>query len=185
MADIQPARVLIIATNGFEQSELFKPREALLEAGAEVTLASVTVDPIQGMENDEKGRTITPHIILEDVHIDDYDALVLPGGVINPDALRMNPEAVGIVRAFRDAGKIVAAICHGPWMLVEADIIDGVTVTGWPSIRTDLRNAGAHVVDREVVVDANIITSRQPEDVPAFNDALLKALAKLPVRARA
>ncbi|ODU20477.1 MAG: peptidase C56 [Sphingomonas sp. SCN 67-18] len=180
-----PASALIVATDGFEQSELFKPQEALLAAGAEVTLASVTIEPIQGMEHDEKTRTITPHIILEDVHVDDYDALILPGGLINPDTLRMNPEAVEIVRAFRRAGKIIAAICHGPWMLVEADVIRGVTVTGWPSIRTDLRNAGAHVVDSEVVVDDNIITSRKPEDIPAFNDAILTALAALPERAAA
>jgi protease I len=178
MADLSDKHVLILATDGFEQSELFKPRQALLDAGVKVTLASIKTDPIQGMEHDKKGETITPDITLDHVDIDDYDALLLPGGVANPDALRMEEDAVNIVEDFMDADKIVAAICHAPWMLVEADVVDGRRVTSWPSVRTDLTNAGADVVDEEVVVDGNLITSRKPDDIPAFNTALLKALAE-------
>lgn len=178
MADLSDKHVLILATDGFEQSELFKPRQALIDAGVKVTLASIKTDPIQGMEHDEKGETITPDTVLAEVDIDDYDALLLPGGVANPDTLRMDEDAVNIVEDFMDAGKIVAAICHGPWLLAEADVIDGRQMTSWPSIRTDLTNAGADVVDEEVVVDDNLITSRKPDDIPAFNKALLKALAE-------
>lgn len=178
MADLSDKRVLIMATDGFEQSELFKPRQALIDAGVKVTLASIKTDPIQGMEHDEKGETITPDTVLTEVDIEDYDALLLPGGVANPDTLRMDEDAVNIVEDFMDAGKIVAAICHGPWLLAEADVIDGRQMTSWPSIRTDLTNAGADVIDEEVVVDDNLITSRKPDDIPAFNKALLKALAE-------
>ena len=167
---------LIIATDGFEQSELFDPRQALLDAGAEVTLASIGLDPIQGMQHQEKGDTITPDALLTDVDAADYDALVIPGGVANPDRLRMEPAASRLVRDFMIAGKPVAAICHGPWLLAEAEVVDGRTLTSWPSIRTDLRHAGALVVDKEVVVDGNLITSRKPDDIPAFNAALLEAI---------
>ena len=176
MPAIGQAKVLIIATNGFEQSELFKPREALLDAGAQVTLASPGSDPIQGMEHDEKGATITPDTTLDAVDPGEYDALVIPGGVANPDKLRTEKKAIEIVRAFHDAGKPVAAICHGPWLLVEADLVAGRRVTAWPSVRTDLSNAGADVVDEEVVIDGNIITSRKPDDIPAFNDALMRMI---------
>lgn len=178
MADLSDKHVLILATDGFEQSELFKPRQALLDAGVKVTLASIKTDPIQGMEHDKKGQTITPDLTLDDVNIDDYDALLLPGGVANPDALRLEETAVNIVEDFMDAGKTVAAICHAPWMLVEADVVDGRRVTSWPSVRTDLVNAGADVVDEEVVIDDNLITSRKPDDIPAFTKALLNALAE-------
>lgn len=178
MADITNAKVLILATDGFEQAELFKPRQALIDAGAEVTLASIKTDPIQGMDHDEKGEMITPDIVLEDVDIEDYDALLIPGGVANPDKMRQQPKAVEIVGEFVDSGKPVAVICHGPWLLVEADVVDGRTVTSWPSLRTDLENAGAEVVDQEVVIDGNLITSRKPEDIPAFNDALIKMLGE-------
>lgn len=176
MPDITTAKVLILATDGFEQSELFRPREALMDAGITVTLASIGTDPIQGMRHDEKGETITPDIVLGDVEVADYDALVLPGGVANPDTLRMEPRAVGIVREFFDAGKTVAAICHAPWLLVEADVLDGKRATSWPSLRTDLENAGADVVDEAVVIDGNLITSRNPDDIPAFNEALIAAI---------
>lgn len=179
MPQLTDTRVLILATDGFEQSELFDPRQALIDAGAQVTLASLKTDPIQGMKHDEKGDTITPDTTVDQVDTADYDALLLPGGVANPDALRMNDRAVEIVAEFMDDGKTVAAICHAPWLLAEADVIDGRTLTGWPSIRTDLSNAGSDVVDREVVVDGNLITSRKPDDIPAFNAALIDALAKV------
>ena len=178
MTDLASARVLIVATDGFEQSELFDPRQALIDAGVDVTLASLKTDPIQGMKHDEKGDTITPDTTVYDVDTADYDALLLPGGVANPDTLRTDNRAVEIVGEFMDDGKIVAAICHGPWLLVEADVVEGRTVTSWPSIRTDLENAGGNLVDKEVVIDGNLITSRKPGDIPAFNDALLSALEK-------
>jgi protease I len=183
MADLSHAHVLIIATDGFEQSELFDPRQALLDAGVKVTLASIGTDPIQGMEHDVKGKTITPDLTLADVDSDDYTALLLPGGVANPDALRMEERAVEIVQDFVDDGKTVAAICHAPWLLIEADVVDGVRMTSWPSLRTDLSNAGANVVDEEVVVDGQFITSRKPDDIPAFSKALIAALEMEPVAA--
>ena len=133
--------------------------------------------PVMVAGDDEKGKTITPDLTLEEVETSEYDALVLPGGVGNPDKLRMNERAVDIVGEFMDDAKIVAAICHAPWLLVEADVVDGRRVTSWPSVRTDLENAGGDVVDEEVVVDENLITSRKPDDIPAFNAAIIKALA--------
>lgn len=179
MADLTGKKVLIMATDGFEQSELFKPREALLDSGATVKLASIKTDPIQGVVHDDKdGDTITPDMTLDAVNAADYDMLVLPGGVGNPDKMRIEARAPEIVRAFLDAGKSVAAICHAPWLLIEADVVKGKRVTSWPSVRTDLRNAGAEVVDQEVVVDGQLITSRKPDDIPAFNDAIAKALTR-------
>lgn len=177
MPAINTARVLIIATDGFEESELFHPRDALKDAGATVTLASIGTDPIQGMVKDvNKAATITPDMTLSDVRVDDYDALVIPGGTTNPDKMRMEDEAVRIVRDFFSADKTVAAICHGPWLLAEADVLDGRTVTSWPSIRTDLANAGADVVDKEVQVDGRLITSRKPDDLDAFTKALIASI---------
>ena len=178
MADIADAKVLIIATDGVEQAELLQPRDALREAGAQVIVASPKGQAIQGMEHDEKGQTIAADLAIGDVDTEDYDALVLPGGVANPDKLRMSDDAIGIVQDFMDDGKTVAAICHGPWLLAEADVIDGRRLTSWPSIRTDLTNAGADVVDEEVVVDGNLITSRKPDDIPAFNRAIIEALTE-------
>ena len=177
MPTISQSKVLIIATDGFENSELFKPRASLIDAGAKVMLASIGTDPIQGKVHDsEDGETITPDLTLGAVNADDYDALLIPGGVGNPDKMRMEAEALEIVRAFFAADKPVAAICHGPWLLAEADVIDGRTVTSWPSIRTDLRNAGAEVVDKEVQVDGRLITSRKPDDIPAFTEALIRSI---------
>ena len=177
MADLANARVLILATDGFEESELFDPRQALLDAGANVTLASIKTDPIQGVVNDsEKARTITPDLTLDAVDTEEFDMLLLPGGVGNPDKMRMEERAVEIVGEFMDDGKIVAAICHAPWLLVEADVVDGRRVTSWPSVRTDLENAGADVVDEEVVIDGNLITSCKPDDIPAFSKAVIEAL---------
>lgn len=176
MTAIADARILIIATDRFEESELFDPRETLLAKGASVTLASLARDPILGTVHDEPGRTITPDMLIADADPVDYDALLLPGGVGNPDKLRTEEAAVALVRAFNAAGKPVAAICHGPWMLAEAGIVNGRTVSPWPSIRTDLRNAGANIVDEEVAVDGNLITSRKPADIPAFTAALIEAI---------
>jgi protease I len=178
MTDLANAKVLIIATDGFEQSELFDPRQALIDAGATVTLASNKSEPIQGMKHQDKGDTIRPDASIGDVHAEDYDALLIPGGVANPDTMRMEEDALKIVREFFDQKKTVAAICHGPWLLAEADVVSGRKLTSWPSIRTDLRNAGAEVVDEEVVVDGNLITSRKPDDIPAFNQALLDAISR-------
>lgn len=177
MADLSNARVLMIAADGFETVELFEPKKALEAAGATVTLASIKTDPIQGMEQDiNKAETATPDLTLAEVDTDDYDALVIPGGTCNPDKLRLEERAIEIVAEFMEDDKIVAAICHGPWLLAEADVIDGRRLTSYPSIRTDLENAGGEVVDEEVVIDGNLITSRNPKDIPAFNQAILFAL---------
>ena len=176
MADLDGKHVLIMATDRFEESELFGPRALLLERGAKVTLASLAMETIMGTVHDEPGRTIAPDLLIGEVDVGDYDALLLPGGVGNPDRLRTEPDAVALVRAFVAAGKPVAAICHAPWLLVEADVVRGRRVTSWPSIRTDLRNAGGEVVDEAAAVDGNIITSRNPDDVPAFTEALAQAL---------
>ncbi|HJS40531.1 MAG TPA: type 1 glutamine amidotransferase domain-containing protein [Sphingomicrobium sp.] len=176
MPEIEDARILIMATDGFEESELFGPRAILLEQGSEVRLASPTPTPIQATVRDDPGRTIKPDLTIAEARAQDFDALVLPGGVINPDALRTNKFAVELVRAFVAARKPVAAICHGPWLLVEADVLKGRTVTGWKSIRTDLRNAGAKLSDDRVVADGKIITAQAPEDVEAFTAALISAV---------
>jgi protease I len=185
MTDLSHARVLMLATDGFEQDELFKPRQALLDAGAQVTLASLKTDPITGEKGGEKGESITPDTTVDQVDTAGYDALVLPGGVANPDKLRMNPRAVEIVREFVADDKIVAAICHAPWLLIEADVVDGKRATSWPSVRTDLANAGASVLDEEVVIDGKLITSRKPADIPAFNRAVMDCLSELRERVAA
>ena len=176
MPDIADSKILIMATDGFEESELFGPREILIDRGADVKLASPQSRPIQATVHDDPGKTIRPDMVIEEAREEDFDALMLPGGVRNPDALRPNKAAIALIRDFAAAGKPVAAICHGPWLLVEADLVRGRTVTSWPSIRTDLRNAGGNVVDEPVVVDGNIITSRKPDDVEPFTDALVRLL---------
>ena len=178
MADLSTARILMLATDGFENDELFKPRQALIDAGAKVTLASIKTDPIQGEKAGEKADTITPDITLDEVDTDDYDAIVLPGGVGNPDKMRMEERAIEIIQDFAEDEKIIAAICHAPWLLIDADVVDGRQMTAWPSVRTDLENAGADVVDEAVVVDGNFITSRNPDDIPAFNQAIIAALVE-------
>lgn len=184
MPQISDAKVLIVATDGFEESELFGPREILLNRGAKVILASPDLKPIQATVHDDPGKTIRPDITIEQAAEDDYDALLLPGGVRNPDHLRTNEKAVQLVRTFTTQGKPVAAICHGPWLLVEADVLRDRTATSWPSIRTDLRNAGANVVDEAAVTDGNLVTSRKPDDVPAFTEALISLIEKAPGRAK-
>lgn len=170
-------RVLILATDGFEQSELLGPKKALEEAGFETVVASIESGSIKGWKDKNWGDSVRVDITIDEVSAEDYDALLLPGGQMNPDILRMNDDAIDLINDFDDAGKPIAAICHAPWLMAEADILDGRTVTSWPSIRTDLANAGADVVDEEVVVDGNFITSRMPDDIPAFSAALIAALA--------
>ena len=180
MPRISEARVLIVASDGFEEWELFGPREMLLKLGAEVVLASPTLDPIQATVHDDPGKTIRPDLTIDEANADDFDALILPGGVRNPDHLRLNVKAIALIRRFNEQGKPVAAICHGPWLLVEADLLRGRTATSWPSIRTDLRNAGANVVDEPVVTDGNIVTSRKPEDVEEFTKAVIDLVEDQP-----
>lgn len=176
MPAIADAKILIIATDGFEDSELMKPLEALQQHGATVTLASLSLDAITG----DKGASIVPDTVIADLDASAFDALLLPGGAKNPDTLRMDAQAVAMVRGFVDSGRPVAAICHAPWLLVEADVVRGRTVTSWPSLRTDLRNAGATVVDQEVARDGNLVTSRKPDDIPAFVAAFIDLIEAAP-----
>ncbi|ANY20101.1 General stress protein 18 [Tsuneonella dongtanensis] len=171
-----PKRVLIIATDGFEQSELEKPKANLEAAGFETVVASLEDGEIKGWDQKDWGRAVKVDMTVEEVSEGDYDALLLPGGQMNPDILRMNDTVIDLIEDFNDAGKPIAAICHAPWLLIEADIVDGKTVTSWPSLRTDLENAGGNVVDQEVAIDGNLITSRNPDDIPAFSEALIAAL---------
>ncbi len=168
--------VLIIATDGFEQSELMKPKSLLEEAGVAISVASLEEGEIMGWDDGDWGDSVAVDMTVDEVRVDDFDALLLPGGQINPDVLRMNETVIGLIQEFNSQNKPIAAICHAPWLLAEADIIAGKVVTSWPSLRTDLRNAGGEVVDREVAVDGTIITSRNPDDIPAFTDALKDAL---------
>ncbi|WP_298191512.1 type 1 glutamine amidotransferase domain-containing protein [Novosphingobium sp.] len=169
-------RVLIIATDGFEQSELIEPRRLLEAAGIKTTLASPTPGKIRGWNHGEWGLSVTVDKDIEEVSADEFDALLLPGGQMNPDVLRMDDRVIELIENFDADSKPIAAICHAPWLLIEADLVHGRTVTGWPSLHTDLENAGADVVDEEVAVDGNLITSRKPDDIPAFTQALIEAL---------
>jgi protease I len=177
-SELNGKRVAFIATDGVEQSELSSPWEAAHDAGATTELISPKAGQIQGVVHQERGTLFPVDRAFEDANPEDYDALVIPGGVANPDRLRMDDRAVAFVRHFIDAGKPVAAICHGPWMLVEADVVRGRTVTSWPSLATDLRNAGANWVDREVVVDKGLVTSRKPDDLPAFCAKMIEEFAE-------
>lgn len=176
MPAITEARVLIIATHGFEQSELEVPRNRLEEAGAKVTIAAPEPGQIRGWEKHDWCRTVEVSLPLRDVDIADYDALVLPGGQMNPDTLRGNSEALSLIGAFVRSGKPVAAICHAPWLLVEVDAVRGRDVTSWPTVRKDLENAGATWIDQPVIVDGAIITSRSPLDLEAFSAAIIDAI---------
>ena len=168
-------RVAILAADGFEQVELEKPKEALEEAGAVTEIVSPSSsESIQGMNHDEKGDKVRVDVSLEEADAGDYDALMIPGGLMNPDSLRSNKRALEFVRRFFAAGKPVAAICHAPWVLIDADLVKGRTLTSWPAIKTDVRNAGGNWVDREVVVDQGLVTSRKPDDIPAFNAKMIE-----------
>jgi protease I len=177
--DLQGQRIAILAADGVERVELEQPRGALRAAGAQTDVVSIHPGEIQARERDlEPAATIAVDRLVSDASVGDYDALLLPGGTVNPDQLRMNADAVSFVKAFVGAGKPVAAICHGPWTLVEADVVRGRRMTSWPSIRTDLRNAGADVVDEEVVVDGQFTTSRSPADLAAFCPAIVEQFAR-------
>jgi deglycase len=171
-------RIMILATDGFEQSELEKPKANLEQAGFETVVVAPHGGEIKGWRHTDWGTPVKVDMTLDEADASAFDALVLPGGVMNPDKLRQEPEAVQLVKDFCEAGKTVAAICHGPWLLVEAGVVEGKTVTGWPSVRTDLANAGANVVDRECVEDGNLITSRKPDDIPAFSQAVIRAVER-------
>jgi len=175
---LQGKKVAILATDGVERIELTEPRKALDAAGARTVVVSPKSGSIKGWEHDHWGDSITVDQSLDDARADQFDALMLPGGVMNPDHLRQNERAVQFVRSFFDAGKPVAAICHAPWMLVEADVVNGRTITSWPSLRTDIMNAGAEWVDREVVTDEGLVTSRKPDDIPAFSRKMIEEFAE-------
>lgn len=172
--ELDGKRVAILVENGFEQVEMTEPRQALKAAGAKTDLVSPNKQEVKGMKHDEAGDRFPVDVALTQANPEDYDALVLPGGVANPDKLRNNPEAVKFVKSFLDAGKPIAAICHGPWTLIEAGATRGRKMTSWPSLKTDLRNAGANWVDEEVVVDRGLVTSRKPQDIPAFNRKMIE-----------
>jgi protease I len=171
-------RVAIVATDGFEQVELTEPMKALQEAGAKTEIVSPMSGEIQGWKHFDKADFFKVDKTVEQASPDDYDALLLPGGVANPDQLRMNDKAVQFIKAFVDAKKPIAAICHGPWPLIDADGVRGRNMTSWPSLRADLRNAGASWVDREVVTDRGLVTSRKPDDIPAFNRKMIEEFAE-------
>ena len=181
MADAEPLasrRILIMAADGFEQSELEVPLERLQDAGAEVEIASIKMGDITGWDEGDWGDEIEVDLKIADVDIEDYAALILPGGQINPDLLRTEDAAISLIRNFAATGKPVAAICHAPWLLIEAGLAQGRRMTSFKSIRTDIQNAGATVVDQAVVVDGNVITSRSPDDLPEFCDTIIQAVVR-------
>ena len=167
-------RIAILATDGFEYVELAEPRKALDGAGAKTDVVSPKEGKIKGWNKTDWGDSVKVDVALQSANADNYDALLLPGGVMNPDHLRQEPAAVQFVKAFFDAHKPVAAICHGPWMLVEADVVRGRTLTSWPSLKTDIRNAGGQWTDQQVVTDQGLVTSRKPDDLPAFNQKMIE-----------
>jgi protease I len=186
MADeLSGLRVAILVEKGFEQVELMEPRQALDAAGARTDVVSPQNERVRGWNLTEWGDEIAVDRPLDQARPDDYDALLLPGGVMNPDFLRMQPPAVAFVRAFFDSGKPVAVICHGPWTVIEADAARGRRIASWPSLKTDLRNAGAEWVDEQVVVDGNMVSSRRPDDIPAFNREMIRLFSGAERRVRA
>jgi protease I len=176
MPEIRNAKVVILATHGFEQSELLVPLTKLREAGAEVVVASPEKGPIRGWKGKDWGESVNVDKSLEEIKVEEYDALVLPGGQINPDLLRINEKALSLIRSFLDAGKVVAAICHAPWLLVEVDAVRDRQVTSYKSMKTDVINAGGKWLDREVVTDGGIITSRNPGDLEAFTAKIIEEI---------
>jgi deglycase len=182
--DLKGLKVAILATDGFEQAELIQPREALERAGADTRVVSPKPDRIRGWNHTDWGDYVNVDVQLQDARARDFDALLLPGGVINPDKLRMIPDAVSFVRQFFEADKPVAAICHGPWTIIEAGQAKGRRIASWPSLKTDLRNAGAEWVDEEAVVDRNLVSSRNPDDIPAFNREMIALFSGVPAQGR-
>ena len=178
MPTLQGKKVAVLATDGFEQVELTKPVEALKAAGAEVEVVSPKGGEIQGYQHHDKGDKVRVDRELAQADAADYDAIVLPGGVINPDQLRLEPKAIDFIRAFAQASKPIAAICHGPWTLINAEAVEGRKMTSWPSLEADLKNAGAEWVDQEVVVDRGLVTSRNPDDLPAFCEKMIEEFAE-------
>lgn len=179
MADeLRNKRVAVLVDNGFEQSELIEPKKALEAAGAKAEIVSPQSGKVKGWQHTNWGQEVTVDRPLSQAKAEEYDALLLPGGVMNPDKLRANAAAVDFVRHFVDSGKPIAAICHGPWTLIEAGAVRGRRMTSWPSLQTDLRNAGAEWVDAEVVTDRGIVTSRKPDDIPAFNRKMIEEFAE-------
>lgn len=176
--NLQNMKIAILVDDGFEQVELTEPRKALDAAGARTSVVSPRAGKVRGWNHKQWGDELPVDQPLSAAKANEYDALLLPGGVINPDRMRMNPEAVAFARSFFDAGKPVAAICHGPWMVIESGAARGRRIASWPSLRTDLQNAGATWVDEEVVVDGNLVSSRKPDDIPAFNRAMLERFAQ-------
>jgi protease I len=176
--NLQGKKVAILVTDGFEQSELLEPKKALDQAGATTKVVSPSEGKVKGWNHKEWGDQVPVDVSLNSANSRDFDALLLPGGVMNPDHLRMNPQAVEFVKSFIDAGKPVAAICHGPWTLIEAGAVQGHTMTSWPSLKTDLKNAGANWVDKEVVRDGKLVTSRKPDDIPAFVREMIQLFAE-------
>lgn len=175
-SELNGKKIALLATDGFEQAELLEPRKALDAAGATTVVISPKDGEIKGWNHTDWGESVKVDKTLADANPNDYDALVLPGGVMNPDRLRMDPAAVNFVKQFISTGKPTAAICHGPWTLIEAGALKGKTVTSWPSLKTDIKNAGANWVDQEVVTDGQFIFSRKPDDIPAFNRAIMEAI---------
>jgi protease I len=180
MTDLSNLRVAAIVTDGFEESELTEPMDALQKAGAHVEVVAPKPGTVQAFRHHDKGRTVPVDRLLHDVQPDNYDALLLPGGALNADALRTVPEVQSFVRHFQDAGKPMAVICHAPWLLVSADVVRGRRLTSYYTIQDDIRNAGGTWLDQEVVEDANWVTSRRPSDIPAFNKAMLTLFARVP-----
>ena len=171
---LEGKKVAILVTDGFEQVEMTKPRQALDEAGAETKIVSLKSGQIQGMHHADKGDKFDVDLTLDEARSEEFDALMIPGGLMNPDALRSNDDALGFTRHFFENGKPVAAICHGPWVLIDAGVVRGRILTSWPAIKTDVRNAGGKWVNEEVVVDNGLVTSRTPEDIPAFNQKMIE-----------
>ena len=176
--ELNGKRVAIVATDMVEQVELLEPRKALDEAGAQTDVISIESGKIQGFNHYDKADTFPVDKTVEEANASDYDGLLLPGGVGNPDQLRGDENAVAFVRAFHDAGKPMAVICHGPWLLVESGVVRGKRITSWPTLQTDVRNAGGEWVDEQVVVDQGIVTSRKPDDIPAFNAKMIEEFAE-------
>jgi protease I len=178
MAKLSGKKVAILVADGFEQVEMTKPREALNEAGAETKIVSVKSGEIYGMHHEKKGDNFKVDLTLDEARPEEFDALMIPGGLMNPDTLRSTHEAVEFTKAFFRTGKPVAAICHGPWVLVDANVVRGRKLTSWPAIQTDVRNAGGNWVNEEVVVDNGLVTSRKPDDIPAFNRKMIEEFAE-------
>lgn len=183
--ELKGRKIAILATDGFEQVELTDPKKNVENAGATTEVLSVKDGSIKGWKFTDWGDSVRVDRLVSKANIDDYDALIVPGGQINPDKLRMEESAVDFVKKFVQSGKPVAVICHGPWMLIEAGVVKGRTVTSWPSVHTDLINAGANWVDKEVVEDGNLITSRKPDDIPAFSRKVIEVVARRPQLAKA